>query len=236
MTQLMLELEQVFQQAVSAQFFNEGVSDAGAIGREVFQFVLAHAQELPFADGVLVASDLALELCPTWLFLAVLQFAHHQALRIDLAGTFLAMGGHLEGDGAGDPGADAAGEFGIPAVTRRGFAAVRVAVFAQHGWSWGRAGMWAFAWGDGAGLGVVECAAVGKGLGHLACNLAADGGVFAGADLGLCRRGGPQDRCKQGAAQNKGKARRFFHARAGKVWLASLRSLNALATLNLILL
>ena len=197
MTYLMLELqlEQAFQQAVSAQFFNEGVSDAGPIGRDVFQFVLAHAQELPFAEGVLVPSDLALKRCPTWLFLAVLQFAHHQALRIDLAGTFLAMGGDFEGDGAGHPGADAAGEFGIPAVTCRGFAAVRVAVFAKHGLIWGRAGMWAFALGEGAGLGVVECAVVGKGLGHLACNLAADGGVFAGADLGLCCGAEPQARC-----------------------------------------
>ena len=179
----------------SAQFFEEGVGDAGGVGRDVFQFVLAQAQELPFACAVLVASDLAVEGCPPWFFLAVLQFAHHKAFCIGLAGAFLAMGGDFEGDGAGDPGADAAGEFGIPAVTCRGFAAVRVAVFAKHGLIWGRAGMWAFALGEGAGLGVVECAVVGKGLGHLACNLAADGGVFAGADLGLCCGAEPQARC-----------------------------------------
>jgi hypothetical protein len=197
------------------QFFEEGVGDAGGVGRDVFLFVLAHAQQLPFADGVLVARNFAWEGRPPWFFLAVLQFAHHQTFRISLAGAFLAMGGDFEGDGAGHPGADAAGEFGIPAVTGRGFAALGVAVAASHGLSGGHGGVWAFALGDEAGLGVVECAAVGKGLWHLARHLPADGGVFAGTDLGLGRRDGPQAQCDQGAAQNK--AYRFFHARVGMV-------------------
>ncbi len=146
------------------------------------------------------------------------------------------MGGDFEGDGAGHPGADAAGEFGMPAVTRRGFAALGVAVAARHGLSWGRGGVRAFALGDGAGLGVVECAAVGKGLGHLARNLAADWGVFSGTGLRLCRGDGPQAQCDQGAAQNKAKVCRFFHARAGMVRLTSLRSPKALACWNWILL
>ncbi|MDP4734452.1 MAG: hypothetical protein NWS28_10695 [Limnohabitans sp.] len=98
-------------------FFEKGKGDAGAIGRDVFQFVLAQAQELPFAGAVLVARDLAIEGCPPWFFLAVLQFANHQAFCIVLAGAFLPMGGDFEGDGTGHPGADAAGEFGMPAVS-----------------------------------------------------------------------------------------------------------------------
>jgi hypothetical protein len=98
-------------------FFEKGKGDAGAIGRDVFQFVLAQAQELPFAGAVLVARDLAIEGCPPWFFLAVLQFANHQAFCIVLAGAFLPMGGDFEGDGTGHPGADAAGEFGLPAVS-----------------------------------------------------------------------------------------------------------------------
>ena len=218
------------------QFLYQLIGDAGCIGRRFFLQVLAHAQELPFAGGVLVACDLAVKGRPPWFFLAVLQLAHHQAFGIGLAGAFLAMGGDFEGDGAGHPGADAAGEFGMPAVTRRGFAALGVAVAARHGLGWGRGGVWAFALGDGAGLGVVECAAVGKGFGHLAFDLAADGGVFAGAGLRLCRGDGPQAQCDQGAAQNKAKVCRFFHARAGKVRLTSLRSLRASARWNWILL
>lgn len=194
----------------SAQFFEEGVGDAGGIGRDVVQFVLAHAQELPFAGAVLVARDLAVEGCPPWFFLAVLQFAHHQAFRFGLAGALLAMGGDFEGGGAADPGADATGEFGIPAVTGRGFAAVRIGILTGHGlclWQgWRHRAVRAFALGDEAGFGVVERAAVGEGLRHLACHLAADRGVFAGADLGLCRRDGPWAQRKQGAAQSQTKA------------------------------
>lgn len=100
-----------------AQLFDEFVGDAGRIGGHIFLSVFAHAQELAFAGLVLVALDFAVERCPAGLFLAVLQLAHHQALHLDEAGAFLAMGGHFEGDGAAHPGAHAAGEFGVPDKT-----------------------------------------------------------------------------------------------------------------------
>jgi hypothetical protein len=83
--------------------------------------------------------------------------------------------------------------------------------------------------GDEAGLGAVEYAAVGKGLRRLTCDLAADRRVFAGADLGLRRRDGPQAQGKQGAAEKDAKAYLFFHAQTGWVWWASLRKPVALA-------
>lgn len=66
---------------------------------------------------------------------------------------------------------------------------------------WGEGCLRAFALSDEAGLGVVEYAAVGEGLCCLTCVLAADGGVFAGADLGMGHRYGPQAQGDQGAAQ-----------------------------------
>ena len=98
---------------------------------------------------------------------------------------------------------------------------MRVAVAAGHGlrlWH----GLWlrqggarAFALGDGACLGVVEFAAVGEGLWCLACDLAANGGVFAGANLRLGRSGGPQAQCYEGAVQKDAKAGLCFHDQTG---------------------
>ena len=101
----------------SAQFFDEFVGDAGGVGGHILKLVFAHAQELALAGLVLVALNFTEERCPAGLFLAVLQLAHHQALHLDEAGAFLAMGGHFEGDGAAHPGADAAGHFGVPDET-----------------------------------------------------------------------------------------------------------------------
>ena len=111
-------VDQAAQWAGSGQFFDEFVGDAGRIGGHVFLSVHAHAQKLAFAGLVLVALDFTVQRCPAWLFLAVLQLAHHQALHLDQAGAFLAMGGHFERDGAAHPGADAAGHFGVPDETR----------------------------------------------------------------------------------------------------------------------
>ena len=102
----------------SAHFFDEFVGDTGRIGGHVFLSVHAHAQKLAFASLVLVALDFTVQRCPAWLFLALLQLAHHQALHLDQAGAFLAMGGHFERDGAAHPGADAAGHFGVPDKAR----------------------------------------------------------------------------------------------------------------------
>ena len=129
---------------------------------------------------------------------------------------------------------------------------MRVAVAAGHGlrlWhglrhglrlrQWlclGQGAVLAFALGDEAGLGAVEYAAVGKGLRCLTCDLAADRRVFAGADLGLRRRDGPQAQGKQGAAEKDAKAYLFFHAQAGVVWWASLRKPMALGLCHWILL
>lgn len=203
---IVLGQEHPYQVGCSAQFLNQLIGEAGRDCRSVFLQVLAHAQELALADLVFVALDLTVQRFPAGLFLAFLNFAHHQAPRIDLAGAFLAMGGDFEGDGAGHPGADAVGEFGVPDKTGRGFAAVCVAVAAEQGLGGRRGAVGAFALGNDAGFGVVEGAAVGKGLWHLASDLAADGGVFAGADLGLSRGDGPQAQSDQGAAQNKAKA------------------------------
>ena len=113
-----------------------------------------------------------------------------------------------------------------------------VAVAARHGqWlgcglrQWlclGQGGLRAFALSDEAGLGVVEYAAVGEGLWCLTCDLAADGGIFAGTNLGLCRRDGPQAQGDQGAAEKDAKACLFDHAHTGLVWWASLRKPVAL--------
>ena len=155
-------------------------------------------------------------------FGVLLHFAHHQAFRIELAGAFLAIGGRFKSDGAAHLGADAAGEFGVPDITGRSFAAVCVAVAAKQGLDLWRVVVGAFAWCDKAGFGVVEGAAVKKGLWHLACVLAADGGVFAGADMGSCRRYGPQVQCYKCAAHHKAKGCEFFHAGARMVCKASL--------------
>lgn len=113
---------------------------------------------------------------------------------------------------------------------------MRVAVAAGHGlWhglrQWlglGQGGVWAFALGDEAGLGVVEYSAVGEGLRCLTCDLSADRRVFAGADLGLGRRDGPQAQGEQGDAEKDVKACLFFHAQTGLVWWTSLRKPVAL--------
>jgi hypothetical protein len=95
---------------------------------------------------------------------------------------------------------------------------VCVVVAAGHGlWLWHglrlghglwlrQGGVWAFALGDGAGLGAVEYAAIGEGLWCLACDLAANGCIFAGANLRLGRSGGPQAQCNEGAVQKDAKA------------------------------
>jgi len=81
-----------------------------------------------------------------------------------------------------------------------------------HGLCLRQRGVRAFALGYEAGLGVIEYAAVGEGLWCLTCDLAADGGIFAGTNLGLCRRDGPQAQGDQGAAEKDAKACLFFHA------------------------
>ena len=105
---------------------------------------------------------------------------------------------------------------------------MRVAVAAGHGlWlghglrlrPWlclGQGGQRAFALGDEAGLGAVEYAAVGKGLRCLTCDLAADGGIFAGADLGMGHRDGPRAQGDQGADEKNAQTCLFFHAQTGK--------------------
>ncbi len=100
---------------------------------------------------------------------------------------------------------------------------MRVAVAAGHGLRLWRGlcmrqrGVWAFALGYEAGLGVVEYAAVGEGLRCLTCDVAAHGGIFAGTNLGLGRRDGPQAQGEQGAAEKDAKACLFFHAQTGGV-------------------
>lgn len=120
------------QMAGSGQLFDELVGDAGGVGRHVFLSVLAHPQELAFADLVFVAFDVFEKRFPPRLFTAFLQLAHHQALHLDQAGALLAMGAHFECDGITHPGAYAAREFGVPDETRRGFAALSVTVAAWH--------------------------------------------------------------------------------------------------------
>lgn len=97
-----------------------------------------------------------------------------------------------------------------------------------HGLCLRQRGVWAFALGYEAGLGVVEYTAVGEGLRCLTCDVAADGGIFAGTNLGLGRRDGPQAQGEQGAAEKDAKACLLFHAQTG-VWWSSLRKPVALA-------
>lgn len=109
-----------------------------------------------------------------------------------------------------------------------------VAVAARHGqWlgcglrQWlclGQGGLRAFALSDEAGLGVVEYAAVGEGLWCLTCDLAADGGIFASADLGLGRRDGPQAQGNDGAVQQDVKAGLFSHVSKRLGCRSSLRT------------
>lgn len=85
----------------------------------------------------------------------------------------------------------------------------------RHGLCLRQGGLRAFALGDGAGLGAIKYAAVGEGLWRLACDLAANGRVFAGANLRLGRSGGPQAQGNEGAVQKDAKAGLFFHAQTG---------------------
>lgn len=201
----------ISESVVSIQSFDQFVGEAGGVGGQVFMSVLAHPQDLASARLMFIALDFTHQGCPWSFFLIRLQFAHHQALHLDPAYAFATLRSNFEGDGTAHPGTDAAGEFGVPCVTSRSFAAVGVAATARHGQRWRQVGKRAFSIGDMASLGMLKCASVGEGLRRFAGHLAADWCVFASAHLGLDRQHGVQAKTDQGATQNSAKVGVVFH-------------------------
>lgn len=163
------------------QNLQQGVAGVGRVGGRVFNFVFAHAQGAALARNMFEAFDVAPKRRPFLGRLSRHQLAHLQALHLDRAGAMAAFGGHLQGDGTAHPGAHATGQFFVPLVACRGFAAVCIHIAAS---AWCGLGG-AFAIAQPGGLGGVQHAAVGKCLGAcLLGHLAANRRVFARANLG----------------------------------------------------